>query len=123
MGRPLSGMDEYLERQERLKNQKESGLSLEVFCLQEGVSKSTFYRWTRMLKDGIPKAMVEEDVEREQAESGEGHFLPVSIKASPVEVELPNGAKLRLPIGVGQLVIVEVIRAAGALRPWKAPNS
>jgi hypothetical protein len=123
MGRPLSGMDEYLEWQERLKNQKESGLSLEVFCLQEGVSKSTFYRWTRMLKDGIPKAMVEEDVEREQAESGEGHFLPVSIKASPVEVELPNGAKLRLPIGVGQVVIVEVIRAAGALRPWKAPNS
>jgi hypothetical protein len=123
MGRPLSGMDEYLEWQERLNNQKESGLSLEVFCLQEGVSKSTFYRWTRMLKDGIPKAMVEEDVEREQAESGEGHFLPVSIKASPVEVELPNGAKLRLPIGVGQVVIVEVIRAAGALRPWKAPNS
>jgi hypothetical protein len=48
-GRPPSGMDEYLEWQERLKNQKESGLSLEVFCLQEGVSKSTFYRWTRML--------------------------------------------------------------------------
>ncbi len=122
MSRPPNGMDEYLEWQERLKNQKESGLSLEVFCLQEGVSKSTFYRWTRMLKDGIPKAMVEEDAEREQAESGEGHFLPVSIKASPVEVELPNGAKLRLPIGVGQVVIVEVIRAAGALRPWKAPN-
>ena len=86
-GRPPSGMDEYLEWQERLKNQKESGLSLELFCLQEGVSKSTSYRWTRMLKNGIPDLMPEEAVEREQAESGEGHFLPVSIKASPVEVE------------------------------------
>ena len=123
MGRPPSGMDEYLEWQERLKNQKESGLPLEVFCLQEGVSKSTFYRWTRMLENGIPKAMVDEAAEREQAESGAGHFLPVTIKASPVEVELPNGTKLRLPLGVGQVVLVEVIRAAGALRPWKAPNS
>ena len=76
-----------------------------------------------MLKNGIPDSMADEAAEREQAESGEGHFLPVSIKASPVEVELPNGAKLRLPIGVGQVVLVEVIRAAGALRPWKAPNS
>jgi hypothetical protein len=116
-------MDEYLEWEERLKNQKESGLPLEVFCLQEGVSKSTFYRWTRMLENGIPKAMVDEAAEREQAESGAGHFLPVTIKASPVEVELPNGTKLRLPLGVGQVVLVEVIRAAGALRPWKAPSS
>jgi hypothetical protein len=123
MGRPPSGMDEYLEWEERLKNQKESGLPLEVFCLQEGVSKSTFYRWTRMLENGIPKAMVDEAAEREQAESGAGHFLPVTIKASPVEVELPNGTKLRLPLGVGQVVLVEVIRAAGALRPWKAPSS
>ena len=122
-GRPPSGMDDYLEWQERLKNQKESGLSLEVFCLQEGVSKSTFYRWTRMLENGIPKTILDEAAEREEAESGEGRFLPVSIKASPVEVELPNGTKLRLPIGVGQVVLIEVIRAAGALRPWKAPNS
>ncbi|MEO2016311.1 MAG: hypothetical protein ABGZ53_18280 [Fuerstiella sp.] len=122
-GRPPSGMDDYLEWQERLKNQKESGLSLEVFCLQEGVSKSTFYRWTRMLENGIPQTILDEKAEREEAESGEGHFLPVSIKASPVEVELPNGTKLRLPIGVGQVVLIEVIRAAGALRPWKAPNS
>ena len=123
MARPPSGLDEYLEWQERLKNQQESGLSLDVFCLQEGVSKSTYYRWVRALQNGIPDALLEEDAERKQAESGEAHFLPVTIKASPVEVELPNGTKLKLPLGVGQVVLVEVIRAAGALRPWKAPNS
>jgi len=30
---------------------------------------------------------------------------------------------VRLPLGVGQAVLVEVIRPAGALRSWKAPKS
>ncbi len=46
-----------------------------------------------------------------------------SYKASPVEIELPNGGIVRLPLGVGQVVLVEVIRAVGTLRPWKAPKS
>ena len=50
-------------------------------------------------------------------------FLPVSLKASPVEIELPNGGVVRLPVGVGQAVLVEVIRVVGALRPWKEPKS
>ena len=45
MGRPASDLDDYLEWKQRLKNQKESGLSIDDFCLQEGISKSTFYRW------------------------------------------------------------------------------
>jgi hypothetical protein len=40
-----------------------------------------------------------------------------------VEIELPNGGVVRLPLGVGQAVLVEVIRAVGVLRPWKAPKS
>jgi len=43
--------------------------------------------------------------------------------AGPVEIELPNGGVVRLPLGIGQVVLVEVIRAVGALRPWKAPKS
>src|SRR5664280_2706305 len=38
MGRPPSGLDEYLDWQQRLESQKASGLSVPVFCLQEGVS-------------------------------------------------------------------------------------
>jgi hypothetical protein len=30
---------------------------------------------------------------------------------------------LRLPLGVGQAVLVEVIRVVGTLRPWKGPQS
>ena len=94
-----------------------------MFCLKEGVSRSTFYRWVDRLKEGIPESMMAEKAARERAESGETAFVPISLKASPVEIELPNGGIVRLPLGVGQAVLVEVIRAAGALRPWKAPKS
>jgi len=123
MARPPSDLDDYLDWQERLESYKASGLEVDVFCLQEGVSRSTFYRWVDRLKDGVPESMVAEKGARQRAESGEAAFVPITLKASPVEIELPNGGIVRLPLGVGQAVLVEVIRAVGALRPWKAPKS
>ncbi len=123
MGRPPNDLDDYLDWQERLDSFKASGLSIDEFCLQEGVSRSTYYRWVDQLKDGVPESMVTQEVAREKAESGEAAFVPITLKASPVEIELPNGGVVRLPLGVGQVVLVEVIRTVGALRPWKAPKS
>ena len=123
MGRPPSDLDDYLDWQERLDSFKASGLSIDEFCLQEGVSRSTFYRWVDRLKDGVPESMVAEKAAWEKVESGEAAFVPITLKASPVEIELPNGGVVRLPLGVGQVVLVEVIRAVGALRPWKVPKS
>jgi transposase-like protein len=123
MGRPPSDLDDHLDWQERLESHKASGLSVDEFCLREGVSRSTFYRWVDRLKDGVPEPLKAEESAREQAESGQAAFVPISLKASPVEIELPNGGVVRLPLGVGQVVLVEVIRAVGALRPWKAPKS
>jgi hypothetical protein len=123
MGRPPSDLDDYLEWQERLENYKASGLEVSVFCLQEGFSPTTFYKWAGRLKAGIPESMVVEKAARERAETGKAAFVPISLKASPVEIELPNGGSVRLPLGVGRAVLVEVIRAVGALRPWKGPIS
>jgi transposase-like protein len=72
MGRPASDLDDYLDWQERLDSFKASGLSIDEFCLQEGVSRSTYYRWVDHLKDGIPESIVAEEAAREKAESGEG---------------------------------------------------
>ena len=125
-GRPPASLDDWLDWQQRLASQKASGLSIEIYCLQEGVSRSTFYRWQQQLKNGIPAALLEDEADRQRAESeevSEAAFLPVSLLASPVEIELPNGGVVRLPLGVGQAALVAVIEAAGALRPWKAPKS
>ena len=123
MGRPPNDLDDYLDWQERLESYKASGLEVDAFCHQEGVSRSTFYRWVDRLKDGVPEAMAAEEAGRKRAESGEAAFVPISLKASPVEIELPNGGVVRLPLGVGQAVLVDVIRAVGALKPWKGPKS
>jgi hypothetical protein len=128
MSRPPSDLDDYLDWQVRLESHKNSGLELDTFCLEEGISKTTFYRWTERLKDGIPKAMLAEEEARKKAAhkkttAGKAAFVPITLKASPVEIELPNGGIVRLPLGVGQVVLVEAIRAVGALKPWKASKS
>jgi hypothetical protein len=123
MGRPPSELDDYLDWQERLESYRASDLSVDEFCLQEGVSRSTFYRWVDRLKDGTPESMVADKEAREHTESGEAAFVPIALKASPVEIEMPNGGIVRLPLSVGQVVLVEVIRAVGALRPCKAAQS
>jgi len=42
------------EWRERLKRQSESGLTVEAFCEQEGISTSMFYSWQRQLQDPLP---------------------------------------------------------------------
>ena len=116
-GRPSPDLDDYLYWQQRLENREASGLSIDEFCVDEGVSRSTFYRWVRRLRDGIPDVVKEEGASLTLAELSEPKFLPVSVTASPVEIELPNGGLVRLPVGVGQAVIVDVIEAVSALRP------
>jgi hypothetical protein len=125
-GRPAATLDEWLDWQQRLESQKASGLSVDVYCLQEGVTRSSFYRWYQRLKRGVPESMIEEEADRQHAESdetGEAIFLPVSLQVSPVEIEMPNGGIVRLPLGVGQAALIAVIEAVGTLRPWKAPTS
>jgi len=116
-GRPSPELDDYLYWQQRLENREASGLSIDEFCVDEGVSRSTFYRWVQRLGDGIPDAVKEQGASLTLAEMAEPKFLPVSVTAPPVEKELPNGGLVRLPVGVGQAVIVDVIQAVSALRP------
>ena len=123
MGRPPSGLDEYLEWQERLERHQSSAVDLNVFCLQEGVSRSTFYRWKDRLKDGIPESVKKGDVVSGPVSSNESVFIPVSLKGTPVEIELPNGGVVRLPSDIGRSVLVAIVRVVGSLRPWKAPPS
>ena len=123
MGRPPSVVEDYHEWERRLERYQTSEASLDVFCLQEGVSRSTFYRWKRRLDNGIPETLEADAAEPEQIGSTDSLFLPISLKKSRVEIELPNGGVVRLPGDVGQGVLTAVVRVVGSLRPWKAPQS
>jgi hypothetical protein len=58
-----------------LESQKASGLSVAVFCLQEGVSLSTFYRWQQQLKSGVPAGGRTEPCVESRARDGPASFL------------------------------------------------
>jgi hypothetical protein len=123
MGRPPSMVEDYHDWQRRLERYQTSETSLDVFCLQEGVSRSTFYRWKRRLDNGLPEMLQTDAAEPNQNGSTDALFLPISLKKSHVEIELPNGGVVRLPADVGQGVLTAVVRVVGSLRPWKAPQS
>ena len=123
MSRPPSVVEDYREWQRRLERYQTHEVNLDVFCLQEGVSRSTFYRWKRRLDNGIPETLEADAAEPEQIGSTDSLFLPISLKKSRVEIELPNGGVVRLPADVSQGVLVAVVRVVGSLRPWKAPQS
>ena len=101
-GRPGPTLDDYLYWQQGLENRQASGLSIDDFCIAEGVSRSTFYRWALRLREGIPDSVREEGKTPTLAELAEPKFLPVSLTASPVEIHLPNGGSVKLPVGVGE---------------------
>ncbi len=66
-----------------------SGLSVRAFCLAEGLGKSRFYAWRRIL------------AERDAAASSQPAFVPVTIRPEPfranagLSLELRDGRVLR----------------------------
>ena len=127
MGRPPSDLEDYRQWQQRLERYQTSEMNLDVFCLQEGVSRSTFYRWKQRLDEDLmatsPEPPEADSAEHQRPETNEPLFLPISLKSSRVEIELPNGGVVRLPGDVSKDVLVAVVRVVGSLRPWKAPQS
>ena len=117
LGRPGPTLDDYLHWQDRLKERGASGLSIGEFCLDEGVSRSTFYRWVRRIQEGIPESVKEEGAAPTLAELRKPKFLPVTLAASAVEIELPNGGSVKVPLGVDEAVLVKIIEVVGTLRP------
>jgi hypothetical protein len=122
MGVSQHELDKYLDWQQRLESRNTSGLSVDDFCLQEGVSRATFFRWAARLREGIPESLTTDEAVGEQAAAVPATFLPLTLRTSSVEIHLPNGALVRLPLRLGREAIVEAIRVAGALAPGRAAS-
>ena len=91
------------------------------FCRREGVTQPTFYQWRKRLRlagepategaaKGLPGAPV-----ADEAKPGRAPFVELSLAArAAVEIELPNGAVVRVPADREEALRV-AIRAAGEL--------
>ncbi|HKB35463.1 MAG TPA: hypothetical protein VKD72_03355 [Gemmataceae bacterium] len=85
---------------ERLARFATADLSVAAFCATEGVSPNSFFYWKRQL--AAPPS----------APDAGPLFLPVRITpAAPVEVVLPNGARLRLAPGCDLAFVRSLIDA------------
>jgi hypothetical protein len=104
MEHPVSGLDAFLEWQERLKRFESSGLSIDAFCREEDVGRSQFADWLSALR------VKEEAGEKETRSGVEPAFVPVTVKAQFIEILLPGGGLVRLSAGVDRAVLVDVIR-------------
>ena len=86
---------------ERLERQRRSGLSVAAFCRRERVSQPSFYHWRKRL------AAAERPL-----------FVPVQVaddapaSAGGLEIDLPGGAVVRLPVGAPRELVSLAIEAA-----------
>ena len=78
MGRPPSIVEDYREWERRLERYQSHEVNLDVFCLQEGVSRSTFYRWKRRLDNGIPETL-QADVAEPEQNGFDRHAVPAHL--------------------------------------------
>jgi len=113
MGRPHSGRDEFREWQERLKRFEASGLSIDAFCRQEDVGRSTFVDWLQTLKK---KPRRQAAMEGETRSAERAAFVPVTVNANNmIEILLPSGGRVRLSAGIDRAVLLDVIRVVSTV--------
>jgi transposase-like protein len=100
---------------ERLRRFQKSRLTVAEFCRSEGVSAPTFYQWRKRLAERGRRGV-------SGAAKAVESFVPVRLTTlgaatsamPPVQIHLPNGAKVCFPSGDRTALRVG-IRAAGEL--------
>jgi transposase len=81
---------------------KRSGQTINAFCRDRKLTRSNFDRWRRILA-------------AERAQSKSSTFVPVQVVADPmVEIVLPSGVLLRLPLTAPPDPITRLVAAVGA---------
>jgi hypothetical protein len=62
------------------------------------------------------------EADGEQGGTAPATFLPLTLRTSSVEIHLPNGGLVCLPLRIGPEAILEAIRVVGALAPARGPS-
>jgi len=99
----------------RIRRQEASGLTVAQFCALECIARSKFYTWKHRfrLRDGA---------NQRSTLPAPQTFLPVTVRvlergpeeSLPIEADLPNGVRLRIPTANPRLACRLVRAIAGA---------
>jgi hypothetical protein len=100
---------------ERIHRQVRSGLTIAQYCTREDLSLASFHAWKRRLRL-IDLADHQPELPAPSA------FLPVTVRVVerppdeplPIEADLPNGTRLRIPTSNARLACRLVQAVAGA---------
>jgi len=105
---------------ERLKRHSESGLTVETFCQQEGVSTSMFYRWQRQLQSRSSTATTAQKIGtaknagKKRAKPSPTHRSELASSVGPATEHPPEF--LRLPVrGVRSMPWIELTLVDGTV--------
>ena len=104
---PVSGLDAFLEWQERLKRFESSGLSVDAFCRQEDVVRTQFSQWLLAVRG---KSLRDVEGERKTVSRKGPAFVPLAVKTQFIEILLPGGGMVRLSAGVDRTLLMDVIQ-------------
>ena len=100
---------------ERIHRQAQSGLTIAQFCARERLPAKRFYAWRHRLQPiELP--------DRQPALPAPAAFLPVTVRVAactpheplPIEADLPNGVRLRIPTANARLACHLIRAVAGA---------
>jgi hypothetical protein len=100
---------------DRVRRQEASGWTIAKFCAQEGVARSKFHAWKRRFR------LMEAPVQCPTLPASSA-FLPVTVRLLervpddplPIEADLPNGVRLRIPTANERLACRLIRAVAGA---------
>ncbi len=101
---------------DRVRRQQAGGLTIERFCAEERIARSKFHAWKRRFRlmdfrDQCPVL------------PAPSAFLPVTVRLDertrdeplPIEADLPNGVRLRIPTDNARLAC-RLVRSIAAAR-------
>jgi len=101
---------------QRVERQARSGLTIAQFCAQERISVGSFSNWKRRFR------LVNLVLPARPALPAPAAFVPVTVRVveeaageAPIEADLPNGVRLRIPTSDARLVC-RVVRAVARAR-------
>jgi len=107
---------------ERLDRYQQSGVSVAAFCAAEGVSLAALYGWQRRLREPagaacgprVAASVVRTPAVREAAGDPAALFVPVAVRppVGEVQIDVPGGVVLRLPLEVDERLLWACLRAA-----------